>query len=310
MKSSGLKYVLILAMTALLGLAGCQSTTWKDLTQSIAIVNLTPGVFPENPSGVYTFSVNVKPLASTVLKETVRVNLVIDGEVYPMKPSPLAATVWEYDHPIAVGRESAKYFYQVSYLVEGRVSTKQRQITSEQVSRIRIANRYALALETVRGPVGATIGILGRGFARGDVVVVGDLPAATTFFSQNALQFAVPAVEPGSAYRVQVRTADGDVDVGLFRVDPGVVAVTPASLFLTKGQRVSVTFTVPAPAGMGGTVVDVTTDAAASVVMPEVVIPEGRTSVTVPVIGGEPGSGTIFVRAPGAPEVMVPVVVR
>jgi hypothetical protein len=68
-------------------------------------------------------------------------------------------------------------------------------------------------------------------------------------------------------------------------------------------------FTIPAEAPAGGLVLDITTDVPASVIMPEVLIPAGARSVNVVVEGGKPGSGTIYVRAPGFGEASVAITV-
>ncbi|MEM9227622.1 MAG: hypothetical protein AAGA45_06610, partial [Verrucomicrobiota bacterium] len=49
------------------------------------------------------------------------------------------------------------------------------------------------------------------------------------------------------------------------------------------------------------------TDSPQSIIMPEVVIPEGAKSVSVPMEGGIPGTGTLFVEAPGFNAIKVPV---
>jgi hypothetical protein len=41
--------------------------------------------------------------------------------------------------------------------------------------------------------------------------------------------------------------------------------------------------------------------------MPEVIVPQGQTSVTVTVEGGKPGNGNLFLKGYGAGEVSVPV---
>ena len=47
----------------------------------------------------------------------------------------------------------------------------------------------------------------------------------------------------------------------------------------------------------GGMLIDVTTDVKDSVVMPEVFVPANASSVTVPVQGGKPGTGSLFFRS-------------
>ncbi len=71
-------------------------------------------------------------------------------------------------------------------------------------------------------------------------------------------------------------------------------AVSPAALALRSGEHQALTFTIPSPAPAGGMLIDVRTDVPDSVIMPEVMVPANATSVTVPVQGGKPGSGSLF----------------
>ena len=61
--------------------------------------------------------------------------------------------------------------------------------------------------------------------------------------------------------------------------------------------------------GCGGTLLDVTTDVPDSVIMPEVIVPQDGTKVTVSVEGGRPGTGSLFLKGYGAGEITVPVTV-
>jgi hypothetical protein len=56
---------------------------------------------------------------------------------------------------------------------------------------------------------------------------------------------------------------------------------------------------------------DVTTDVPDSVIMPEVIVPEGANSVTVDVKGGKPGAGNLFLKGYGSSgEITIPLVVK
>ena len=81
------------------------------------------------------------------------------------------------------------------------------------------------------------------------------------------------------------------------------------ALNLRTGQRESLTFTIPNAAPAGGTLLDVTTDIPDSIIMPEVIVPQGQSSVTVTVEGGKPGSGSLYLKGFGTGEVTVPVTV-
>jgi hypothetical protein len=127
--------------------------------------------------------------------------------------------------------------------------------------------------------------------------------------SSTSLGFYVPAMAPGKSYHVTLSSAAGNSDVGTFKVDSSDVTAEPASLSLTPGQKQSLTFTITHPAPAGGLLLDVTTDVPESVIMPEVVVPEGQLSATVTVEGGKPGTGSLFLKGYGSGEVSVPVTV-
>ncbi|TAG33744.1 MAG: cell surface protein, partial [Verrucomicrobia bacterium] len=159
--------------------------------------------------------------------------------------------------------------------------------------------------------VGAKISVVGRGFGATDVVKFDDLPVQTRSESANALSFIVPAVETGRNYRVTLEGAAGSSPVGTFRVDGSPVTVSPSSLSLRTGEVQSLTFTLPSPAPTGGLFLDVTTDIPDSVIMPEVVVPAGRSFISVDITGGQFGSGSLFLGGSGASGgLRIPVTIR
>jgi hypothetical protein len=101
----------------------------------------------------------------------------------------------------------------------------------------------------------------------------------------------------------------GNSPVGTFRIDPSNLVVSPAALTLRTGERQPLTFSVPVSAPPGGLLIDVTTDVPESVIMPEIIVPQGQTSVTITVEGGKSGSGSLFLKGFGAGEVTVPVTI-
>jgi hypothetical protein len=104
----------------------------------------------------------------------------------------------------------------------------------------------------------------------------------------------VPAVTPGNSYKLTVRGAGATLDAGTFRVDAVYLQVFPSSLALHTEETQEVTFTIAQPAPPGGMLIDVTTDIKDSIIMPEVVVPAGGTSVSIPVKGAKPGTGSLF----------------
>jgi hypothetical protein len=150
----------------------------------------------------------------------------------------------------------------------------------------------------------------GQGFTAQDVVTLSGQPTRTVFDSANSLSFFVPSVGPGRNYQVEIVGPTGAQQAGTFRVDTLGIEVFPSSINLSQGQTQSVTFTLPQTAPAGGLLLDITTDVPDSIIMTEVVVPAGSNSVTIPVRGGFPGSGALYLTGFGSGEVVVPVTVR
>jgi len=293
------KIILWLALAATLALAGCETVT---------LTNLTPASMPENPSQIYTFSLRITPRTNTVPPASITPHIVIDGQSYAMKPSPLGGGLHDFEYQLPAGRDEIAYYYLVNYNVEGN-GTLMPQETYTAISHVKIVRRYVLSLEVNRGPVGATIRVLGRGFTPQDTIAFSGQSVRTAYESPASLSFFVPALEPNRNYQVTLGSAAGNSPVGTFRIDPSNVSVSPSSLVLRSGSRQSLTFTLPNAAPPGGTLLDVTTDIPESVIMPEVVVPQGQSSVTITVEGGKPGNGSLFLKGFGAGEVTIPVTV-
>jgi len=288
------------AAAALALLAGC--TTVK-------LTNLTPASLPENASNIYTFTLRVSPRSSVVDTATIAPHIVVDGQNFPMVRSALGDGIYEFEYQLPPGRDEIAYYFLVDYTAAGNGTSQPGQAYTD-VQRAKVLHRYILSLEGNRGPVGARISVLGRGFTPQDVINLDGTPARTVYESATSLSFFVPAVASGKNYHVTLENPGGSSPVGTFRVDPTEVTVTPSSLTLSPGQSQNVTFIVPTPAPPGGLLIDVATDIPESVVMPEVVVPEGQTSVTVAVQGGKPGTGSLVLRGYGAGgQVSVPVTV-
>lgn len=290
-------------LVALLGLSlltGCDE---------VKITNLTPGSLPENPSQIYTLTARFLPKASGFVPGSMRPSVVIDGKIHPMKASQLGQDIYEFDYQIPAGRTELAYYYLVNFKVEysGAVSEREAYIGLQNA---RIVGRYVLSLEVNRGPVGARISVLGRGFTPQDVISFDSQPARTVYESPNSLSFFVPSVEPNRNYQVQVSGASGNSVVGTFRVDGTNLTVSPTSLNLRAGETQTLTFSIPNAAPTGGLLLDVTTDVPESVIMPEVVVPAGSTSVTIDVQGGKAGSGSLFLKGYGVGELSIPVTVQ
>jgi hypothetical protein len=268
----------------LLVLTGCNFT----------ITNLTPETVPQNPSQIYTITASFRPTSSQIDATTIHARIIVDGNAHPMSRSSVGTDIWEFDYQLPAGRTNATYYFICDY------STKNTSGTSEVYSELQtlnIAGRYVIRSEASRAPVGSRVSILGAGFSTFDIVYFDTTPTRTVFESPSSLSFFVPAVEPGRNYKLSVRGSGINLEVGSFRVDAISFQVTPAAVVLRSGEQQALTFTIPQPAPAGGMLIDVTTDIPESIVMPEVMVPANASSVTVPVQGGKPGTGSLFFRS-------------
>jgi len=291
-------FAALAAGLALLLLTGC------DLT----ITNLTPDQVPANPSQIYTITASFKPTGnSSIDRDSLHPRIIIDGQSYNMTKSSVGGDIWEFDYALPAGRTGAQYYFICNYSSKNSKGATPSEAYSE-LQTMAIASRYLLRPEATRAPVGARVSVLGAGFTASDVVYFDYTPARTVFESGSSLSFFVPNVEPGKNYRLRIAGGQSELTAGSFRVDAISFQVSPSTLSLRSGEHQALTFTVPNPAPAGGMLIDVTTDVPESIVMPEVMVAAGQTSVTVAVQGGKPGSGSLFFKS-SAGESAVPVTV-
>lgn len=288
-----------LASLALVLLSGCES---------VVLTNLTPSSIPENPSQIYTVTLRVTPKIQTIVPGSTKAMIIIDGQNYMMKKSSLADGLYEFDYQLPAGRDEMAYYFLVNYSTQNADSQNPHDAYTE-LTRAKIVHRYVLALEVNRGPVGARVSVLGRGFTPQDIIYFDNTPTRTVFESPNALSFFVPALDANRNYAVMLGSVSGNSPVGTFRIDGSSLSVSPSALNLRTGQKESLTFTVPNAAPPGGLLLDITTDVPESVIMPEVLVPAGQTTVTVTVESGKPGTGSLFLKGYGAGELTIPVTV-
>lgn len=295
-------FLSLVALIASLFVSGCNF-------DDVVIKNRTPATLAENHSNVYTLTTSVKPRATGVLRDSIQANIVIDGETFPMQGSSLSPDLFEFEYHLPAGRQDASYYFLVDYKIDVNSFVKTREAFSG-IHSFKLANRYAYSLDMTRAPVGAKIGVVGRGFKQGDIIKIGGLDAPTSFSSANSLHFNVPAMQSGQSYMVQLSDGDSNLNVGTLRVDSGTVSVSPSSLTLNEGERSMIVFSVNATAPAAGLFIEVTTDIPDSIVMPEVVIPAGARSVNVAVEAGVAGRGKLFIEMDGYNSLEIPVTVR
>ena len=272
------------------------------------MTNMAPAKIPENPSNIYTFSFNTQFKRNTVKKESIEAFIVINGSRYTMRASDLGSEIFEYDYKMPPGVTEVAYYYMLEYDYLDSGEPNHAQEFSE-VFKAQLVNRYVIQLESNRAPVGSRVAVVGRGFSPYDVVVFDSTEVPTEFSSQNTLSFVVPSLPAGRDYGVSLKTGQGDIVIGDFRIDQGSLTAFIEKSTLSPGERTYIIFKIGFEAPPGGLYVDVTTDVPASVIMPEVVIHEGTQSVSVPVDAGEPGSGSIFAEVPGFAPVELSIAV-
>ena len=277
------------ALTAALGLlvlTGCNLT----------ITNLTPETVPQNPSQIYTITASFRPDSKRIDRASIAPRIIIDSTSYPMTKNSVGADIWEFDYQIPAGRAGASYYFICNYMIEHQTSAQSNEVYTA-LQTMKIMSRYIIRSEATRAPVGSRVSVLGAGFTPLDVVYFDQVPTRTVFESPSALSFFVPAVNAGRSYKLSVVGAAANLDAGSFRVDAINFQVSPSAIVLRSGEQQALTFTIPTPAPGGGMLIDVTTDVPASVVMPEVMVGAGQTSVTVMIQGGNPGSGSLFFKS-------------
>ena len=270
----------IAAGAMLLLLAGC----------TLTITNLTPDTVPQNPSQIYTITASFRP-SGQIEPTSVSPRIIIDGQPHAMTHSAVNADIWEFDFQLPAGRTSASYYFICDFAQKGSVQTEEAY---SELQRLNVSGRYVLKPEANRAPIGARVSVLGAGFSTSDLVYFDENPTRTVFESPSSLSFFVPAVTPGNSYKLTVRGAGATLDAGTFRVDAVYLQVFPSTLALHSEETQEVTFTIAQPAPAGGMLIDVTTDIKESIIMPEVIVPAGGTSVSIPVKGAKPGTGSLF----------------
>jgi hypothetical protein len=299
-----------------LTLVGCQTP---------AITNLTPQSLPENPSQIYTISARITPRDSGYIQGTLLPSLVIDGQSIVLKKAALGENVYEIDYQVPAGHSEIAYYIQINYQVQGSNGLISSHEDYTPLQRAQILSRYVVSIEANRGPVGALVGINGRGFTPNDVVYFDSTPVRTVFESARSIGFYVPGIDANRNYRVSIGNGTGQTQVGTFHIDgpvgseptstgfsapnAGSLVVSPSVITLKKGEKTALTFTSPVNATAGGLLIDVTTDIPESVIMPEVIIPQGSNTATITIEGGRPGTGNLFIKGPGVKELNVPITV-
>ena len=170
----------LLLLTATSGIVGC----------SVKIDNMTPSQMPANPSGIYTLSARPNIANEVVDDSSLAMQIVIDGQKHPMRPSEVGADYFDYDYAIPQGRKEAAFYYEMQYRMRnfGNNQSPLQKVKSP-LYKFELVDRYSITLDAERAPIGTRLALLGRGFRQGDTVYVGDQATDTRFVSTNVLEF-------------------------------------------------------------------------------------------------------------------------
>ncbi len=297
-KAKKLTSIAIAALTIALG--GCSSLS-----------NLTPEKVPENASRTYTLSMSAYINDGDLIQDSIEPFIVIDEKIIPMRETSDMKydRIYEYDYVMPKGRTEAKYYFLLKYKVSNNIEgvSKEREMKSRTVYTLKPISRYVVNLQNERGPVGTVVPVLGRGFDRLDKIYVGDVQADTEYVSRNTLNFTVPPLAAGKTYDVALVGTNSEIWVGAFRVDVANMNVSPASIELKSGDITNIIFNIGFTAPKGGYPIDVKTNIPSSVIMDEVVVPEGESSTSVMLKAAAPGKGFLYINGLGFNEKQIPI---
>ena len=277
----------------------------------VKMVNTTPAIAPASPTGTYTLSAQAQVKKKTVLPDSLEAFVVIDGEKYPMATNAPASGFFEYNYQAPSEKELTRFYYVLNFVEqkdgEAPVSV---QIISD-LYQVQLPNPITLSINKTRAASGTRVTILGERFSSEDLIFVDGTAAETIFVSPTKLQFVVPEAKPGFGYTIEVRSTTRAQIAGYLRIDPASpLSVLPNKLTLASGQRQALAFALDTPAPYEGLYINVTTDIPDSIIMPEVLIPEGARTVSATIEGNKVGSGHLFINAKDLPELVIPITIR
>jgi len=103
-----LKKILPLSVLPLL-LAGCAAN----------LTNLTPKQQVQKPDNLYRVEVALSSRQQAMRWDSIKPQIVVGNQLYPMRPTPLMTNRWEGLIPVPPGATSVKYHYQFDFDTQG-----------------------------------------------------------------------------------------------------------------------------------------------------------------------------------------------
>jgi hypothetical protein len=79
------------------------------------LTNLTPQRQVRNPNNLYNLEVAVASEQQTLRWESIRPQILVGTESYPMRPTPLMTNRWEGVVPVPAGTSRLQYRYKIDY---------------------------------------------------------------------------------------------------------------------------------------------------------------------------------------------------
>jgi hypothetical protein len=92
-------------LLAPLVLAGCNAT----------FTNLTPQQQTRNPDNLYPVEVSLASRQQTLRWQSIRPQIVVGSQSYPMRATPLMTNRWEGVIPVPAGKKEVQYRYKFDY---------------------------------------------------------------------------------------------------------------------------------------------------------------------------------------------------
>ena len=199
----------------------------------------------ENPSQIYTFSLRVTPRNTIRLRVVIRRSIIIDGQNHPDEEEPagrghlrfrISAPARPRPHRLLLSRQLPR---------SRATAPPRRRRAYTEVETVQIVRRYVLSLEVNRGPVGARISVLGRGFTAQDAIHFNGYARAHRFRIAECPQLLRSARSSRIATIRSRSTAPPAIRPSARSASIRAASRSPSPLSLRTGERQTLTFTCP-----------------------------------------------------------------
>lgn len=115
-----------------LAMAGCTSTS---------VTNLTPNRAYRNQTGLYPVEAAFHSDQQSLRWDTIKPEVVIEKETYPMRPTPLMTNRWETLIPVPPGNNVVYYRFKFDYKYNAFGAAPQGDSTLSPIYRMQVLDR-------------------------------------------------------------------------------------------------------------------------------------------------------------------------